>query len=255
MKTCVIVVLLLFIWVIPGVSQDMIDVDSGSTAGMDLFPVQLPPELRNWTPKKEQFQLYINFDGKPENSDLPRIDIMSDNVSWPFRMSKIGDTIRILIIPPGYKLKDAIKIRDTVRGLDKEFPFVVLAGAERAVYWFSNDSGKVTIDEIQPASFIATIPLRELPDDVLTLQLQRTNDNAKKIRELEKELGDLASLVQLDDGFYQNIWLRVSKIRIQRWKTNETQIGTYLAWKCVPESLDVVAQILEKYKREYVATK
>ncbi|MFA5052354.1 MAG: hypothetical protein WC544_04845 [Patescibacteria group bacterium] len=213
-----------------------------------------PPDLRNWTPQDGQFQLYVNFDGAAGDK-TPRIDILSDKgESCLFWMEKLGDTLYVFILPPQHALNDSMSVRNAVDGLDEEFPFVVWAGTKRASYWFSYDSSQVVLDTLKAASFITITALRELPADILTLQLEGKNKNAKIIRTLVKELGNQAKLVQLDEGFYRNYWFRVHKTVVQNWKTNETKTGTLLAFECAPGSRDSVAQILEKYRSTYVAT-
>jgi hypothetical protein len=204
--------------------------------------VQPPPDLRNWTPDARQFQLYINFDGSIVDTS-PRIDILSENSSWPFMMKTIGDTLYIFIAPPRYVLKT----RDTV-GLSSEFPFVVWAGSQRATYWFSYDSGTVTLDTLVPAPFVVAVALKPLPDNVVTLQLKGAGKNAKILRQILKEIGDQANLIQLEDGFYKNIWLRVAKSIVQRWKVNETQTGTLLVFQCAEGAREAVERILRKYR-------
>lgn len=244
MRKITVVLCLLSIWIVPVFSQGLPPEDENSPA--PTFSVKPPPDLRNWTPEKNQkFQLYVNFDRNAGDS-LPRIDIFGDGGSWPFALEKLGDTFYVFIVPPGYSLKT----RSTINGLEKECPFVVWAGTERAIYWFSYDSAKVLLDTIQPASFISTVPLQQLPGNTLTLQLQGTNKNAKTITSLLAEIGKQATLIQLKDGFYQNTWFRISQSIVRRWKVNETKIGTFLAFQCVEGSLNAVSQILEKYRQE-----
>jgi len=228
------------------------DIDDGSEDNyQEVLP---PPDLRNWTPQDRQFQLYVNFDGAAGDR-TPRFDILSDKgASCLFWMEKLDDTLYIFILPPQHVLNDSTSVRNTVNGLDEEFPFVVWAGTRRASYWFSYDSSQVVIDTLKTASFITTVSLQELSADIMTLQLEGKNKNAKIIRSLVKELGGQAELVQLDEGFYRNYWFRVRKTVVQNWKTNETKIGTLLAFECAPGLRDFVAQVLEKYRSVYVAT-
>lgn len=244
-------ILLLCLGGLSVLAQEVRDVDDSmslafpSSLYRNHHPVQPPKDLRDWTPSKGmQFQLYINFTGVPGDT-TPRIDILKENLSWPYLAEKLGDTVYFFIAPPGY----SVTLQSRVDSLETEFPIVIWAGTERAIFWFSYESGKVVLDTtVQPASFISTLPLRSLDTNILVLQLSGKNRNAKIIRDLLKELGDQATLTQLDDGFYHNVWFRVSKTVVQNWKTNETKDGTLLALKCKEGARDSVALILKKYQ-------
>ena len=209
-----------------------------------------PPGLRDWKPFDNQFRLYVNSDGAAGDS-LPRVDILNDkDESWPFWMEHIGETLYVFILPPKCTLEDSVVVRNRVDGLEDEFPFVVWAGTKRVLYWFSYSFGEADIDTtLDQASFIAIVPIREIPNDILTLQLEGKNRNAKIIRSLLKVLGDHAKLVQLEEGFYRDVWFKVRKTVVQNFKTNETKTGTFLALKCQPDSREAVSQVLEKYQR------
>lgn len=228
------VAMLLFL-VIPTGAQETDDV-------LDSNAVMPPPELRSWTPFEKQFQLYVGFDGNAMDT-APRIDILHEDQSWPFYMEKIGDTLYLFIVPPQYSLT----VRSTVDGLEDEFPFVVWAGTQRAIYWFSYDHGTLVVDTMQSAPFITTIPLKPLSPDILTLQLQGTGKNAKVIASVLEELGDQVKLVQLDGGYYDKIWGHVTPSVVRRWKLNETTFGTLLALQYTEGSRDSVVKILRKY--------
>lgn len=233
----------------PVIAQEEVNDDAESKT-TEVLP---PPEIRDWTPLDNQFQLYVNFDGEVGDR-LPRIDILNDKQeSCLFWMEKLGDTLYIFILPPGYTLKDSVRVRNRVDGLDDEFPFTVMAGTKRAAYWFSHDSGQVVLDTLQSEPFITVVALHELPANVLTLQLEGKNKNAKAVRELVKELKGQAELIQLDEGFYRNIWFKVKKTVVQNFKTNETKTGTFLAFKCADGQVESVSNVLQKYRGEYAA--
>ena len=227
-------------------ADEPLDVDNEPVTARTTHVIQPPPELRAWTPAANQFQLYVNFDGASGDT-LPHIDILNDRASWPFLMEKLGDTVYLFITPPGYQLK----ARSKLDSLDAEFPVVVWAGTERAVYWFSYDSGQVTLDTLQPAPFITTVEVRPLPDNVLTLQLVGKNKHAKTIRNILSAVGDRATIVRLPEGYYQNVWYRVLESVVQRYETNETQVGTLVALQCVDGAREAVAQILKDYGEAY----
>jgi hypothetical protein len=181
----------------------------------------LPDGWDQWTPDDSLLQLYINFDGR-SNDTLPRIDILDENGSWPFSMQHLGDTVFLFVVPPGCELTE----RSTLDNLPDEFALVVWAGTKRAVYWFSYDAGKVEIDTLQPASFITTTLVKPFPPDVMYLLLPGSGQHAKTIKEIVQRLKGMAELIQLDDGFYQSIWCFVDRTTIRRWKLNETAAGT-----------------------------
>lgn len=243
----------MYLGVVPVSAQNRCDVDDTSSAHVRAYVLEAnlsvhvalpPPDLRNWTPEKEQFRLYVNLDGNSGDT-VPRLDILDDkNLDWPFLMERIGDTVYVFIAPPGYMLNHQSRID----GLDTEFPFVVWAGTQRAIFWFSYDSAAVALDTIQSASFITTVQFKPLPDNIVTLQLLGTNRNAKRIKSLLTELGDKASLIQLEDGFYWNLWLRVRKSIVRRWKVNETPVGTFLALRYAAGEYEAVERILQKYR-------
>lgn len=243
MKRLLLLVLALFATVLlagsPVVAQTDVDFDFE----YDTTEVMPPPELRSWVPFAEQFQLYVGFDGNTADS-TPRIDILCEKKSWPYYLEKLGDTVYIFIVPPSYVLN----ARSAVTGLENEFPFVVWAGTQRATYWFSYDNGSIKIDTLYSAPFITTIQLKPLPGDIRTLQLKGTNKNAKVIGELLEELGGLAELTQLEDGYYDKVWGHVSRSVVRRWKLNETTFGTLLAFRCAETSCESVDAILQKYR-------
>jgi hypothetical protein len=213
----------------------------------DVIP---PPELRDWTPSSNQFLLYVNFDGQPTDSlTLPKIDILNDrHESCIFWMEKLGDTLYLFIVPPDYALHDSRHVRNTVDSLGWEFPLVVWAGTQRATYWLSHDGGNVVLEAVQLAAFVSPLQLKDLPADVLTLQLEGKNRNASIIRSLVKQLDGHAELIQLVEGFYRNVWFKVNKTVVQKWKTNETKSGTFLAFRCAEGHRDAASQILQKYR-------
>jgi hypothetical protein len=228
--------------------------DSDGDPAFEAYDVIPPPGIRDWTPSDDQFELYVNaIDVAGEM--VPQIDILDDKQqSHMFWMEKHGDTLYLFILPPGYAPDDSLAVRNTVNGLDYEFPFVVWAGTRRATFWFSYESGNITLDTLQPAPFITIVSLLDIPADVETLQLEGKNKNAKIVRTLEKELRGLAELIQLDEGFYRNVWFKVNKTIVQRWKTNETKTGTFLAFRCEDGQIDSVAQILEMYRGDHAPT-
>lgn len=232
------------------IAQDVPDGDPAFES-YDIIP---PADIRGWTPSDEQFELYVNSIDIAGDM-VPQIDVLDDQQqSHMFRMEKPGDTLYLSILPPDYTPDDSLSVRNTVSGLDCEFPLVVWAGTRRATFWFSYESGNITLDTLQPAPFITTVSLLELPADVETLQLEGKNKNAKIVRTLEKELRGLAELIQLDEGFYRNVWFKVNKTIVQRWKTNETETGTFLAFRCEDGQIDSVAQILEMYRGDHAPT-
>lgn len=249
MRVIGVFVALFFMWASSVFSQDLPPVNDNPTSPE--YAVKPPPDLRDWEPSKDmKFQLYVNFDGI--NDTIPKIDIMLENVSWPYYMDKLGDTVYLFIAPPGYSLK----VQGRIDHLESEFPIVIMAGEKRRVhFWFSYENNKVFIDTSNAHdSFISVLAVRPLPDQTLTLQLKGRNVNAKVIRPLLKELGDQAKLVQIQEGFYENVWPRVIKTIVQNWKTNETQIGTFLVFSCSAEFRDAVSLILEKYRSTYAST-
>ncbi len=244
MKIATIVVCLPLVWLAPVFGQGLPPFNDNPS--VPSFGIKPPPGLRDWVPAADaHYQLYVNVVGDSANAK-PNITILLDNKSVQYLMEKIGDTVYFFIAPPGIPLTTCGQIDS----LENEFPIVILAGEQRrAEFWFSYDSsGQVTIDTSQASnSFISPLPVQDMPGDVVTLQLVGKNENAKVIRALKKELGDRATLVQLNEGFFRHVWLRVSKAFVQNAQTNETQLGTFLAYRCAPGSRDVVLQILAKY--------
>lgn len=202
-----------------------------------------PADWQNWTPAKEQFRLYINFDGSNHDT-IPKIDIFDDNGSWPFNMQFRFDTLYLHIGPA----KCSPAERSAVDRLPQAFPIVIQAGTERAIYWFSYDNGSINLGPLQPAGFISQVPLYQLPDNVRFVQFTGSLHNAKTIKQVLRDLDGLAEPVQLAAGFYEDIWLLVKKATIRRWPVNETATGTFLVLQCTEESQDTVTQILRKYQ-------
>jgi|GEM_PF-4613317 hypothetical protein len=242
-----ITVAAMLVWA-PVFAQEEIDKDPKFRTS-EVMP---PPDVRDWTPFDQQFMLYVNFNGQPTDSLTPPwIDILDDKQeSCLFWMEKLGDTLYIFIVPPSHVLCDSVRMRNSIDGLECEFPLVVWAGTRRATFWLSYDSGQVILETLQPSDFITTVSLKELPNNVLTLQLEGKNKNAKVLRTLVKELKGQAELIQLDDGFYRNIWFHMRKAVVQRFQTNETRTGTFLAFRCNEGVHDAVARALAKYRQD-----
>jgi len=209
----------------------------------------LPEGWDQWTPDDGMLQLYINTDSRSHDT-LPRIDILNKNGSWPFSLKRLGDTVFIFVAPPG----SISTMRLTLSNLPNEFPLVVWAGTQRAVYELSYDVGKVKIDIIQLASFITTTTVKPFPPDVMHLLLPGSGYHARTIKEVVGRLKGMAELIQLDDGFYQSIWCRVSRTMVRRWKMNKTATGiehsgTLLAFKVKDSALSAdVNDILDEYQ-------
>ncbi|MDF1544698.1 MAG: hypothetical protein P1R58_06300 [bacterium] len=181
-----------------------------------------PAEWQHWTPDDMMFQLYVNTDSRQVDDTVPRIDIMTEKGSWPFSMQYLGDTVYLFVVPPGFELTE----RSALDSLPDEFPFVIWAGTERAVYWFSYDAGELEIDQLQPALFISPMPVKPLPPDIVHLQLPGSGNHAKTIKQTVNKLKSVAQLIQLDEGFYETIWYHVTKTTIRTWKLNEVAFGT-----------------------------
>jgi len=184
---------------------------------------KLPVEWEQWSPTKGMFHLYLNNDNNSIDT-LPQIDILSERSSWPFGMQFIHDTLYLNIVPPGFAHE-----RTAIDSLPLEFPMVIKAGKERAIYGYSYDRGKVVIDtSLLPASFINLMPIDTLASDIIYFQLPSSGNHAKTIRKVVKylESENIAKLIQLEPGFYQGIWRYVSKTTIQRLKLNVTDSKT-----------------------------
>jgi hypothetical protein len=186
--------------------------------------IETPPtEWDTWTPEVGQFRLYVNYDVLTNpfavKDTVPRIDVLGKDGSWPYVMVYDLDTLFIFLVPPGYTLPRG----SIASGIPMEFPLVVLAGTNRAVYWFSNDGGELLLDPLEPSDFLTIAPILPLPKGCIVL-LQQSNLNSKmiaKVMERVAEVDSTAALVQLDEGFYESAWPLIRQVTIQRWKVNQ----------------------------------
>ena len=180
----------------------------------------LPDGWDQWTPDDGMLKLYINTDER-SNDTLPQIDILNKKRSWPFSMQHLGDTVFVFVWPP----QSTYTGRSTLANLPNEFPLVVRAGTQRAVYKYSYDAGKIEIEAVQPESFISPAPVKPFPPDVMHLLLPGSGYHARTIKDVVGRLKGTAELIQLEKGFYQDIWCYVSKTAVRRWDLNKTATG------------------------------
>lgn len=208
----------------------------------------LPDGWDQWMPDHGMFKLYLNTDCRTDDS-LPRIDILCKDGSYPFSMQHISDTAFLTLMPPGVQLSE----RSTLEGLPEKFSLVIRAGTEQAVYTFSYDSGEVEINSLDSASFINVLQVQPLSPKIVYLSLPGTGNHAKTIKQVLTRLNDMASLVQMEDGYYRGIWRRVSQTTIRTWKLNEvgagtTDTGTLLFFELAsPDNRAPVEMILDEY--------
>jgi hypothetical protein len=232
--------ILLFAFTISGRLQAQ-DTDDMSSKPF-VASAQPPEDIRHWTPKVNQFKLYVNVQRDDEKM-TPQIDVLTDKGSWPFVMKRNGDTVYLYIVPPGYEMQE----RTVIDHLSNAFPLVVWAGTERAVYAFLFDSGKTMVTTLQPASFISLVEVQPLSKYILCWQLQGSGNSAAEVQRILKELGSQAKLIQLKKGFYQGVWLYLKEVNFRNWKANETSTGTMLALELVnPELRDTIRMQLRK---------
>jgi hypothetical protein len=213
---------------------------------IDSPAVATPPVGRpDWTAQAGQFRLYVNHDHQAGDT-VPRIDILDKSGSWPFTMLYAHDTLYLHILPAGCTLSE----RSSIEHLPPEFPLVVYAGVQRALYRFSYIRGRTTLDPLAPADFLTTALVHPLPDNTVFLQLPPSNSNAGLIAGIVADVGERAELIQLDAGFYQSVWYYVKKTAIRRWKVNETADGVILFFR--PKYSDAfltVRDILANYQK------
>ncbi len=218
------------------------DVGSDSAQTESRRPTAFTPavEWRDWTPMDEQFRLYINYE--PNTGDgMPHIDILGKIGSYPFTMQFVSDTLHLIIAPPGATITD----RATVDHLPAEVPIKVWAGTEQAVYWLSIGSHTYELEVMEPAKFLTVEPVRPIPDSTAPVQLTISGPRSYGlVKELLSQLGDQVSVVQMDDGFYQNIWQYVRKVTVNRYKVNETATGTLVFLRVHdPAALETLKQL------------
>lgn len=201
--------------------------------------------LRNWKPMRDEFRLYVNTDGNAADT-VPKIDVLSDKGSSPFFMKRgETDTIYLYVIPPDVKLEQ----RSVIDRLPGEFPLVILAGTERATYWFSYEAGTFDIEPLTPKPFISLVPLQKMPDNVVCWQLQGSGNSAKAVKAILKALGDQVQLTQLKPGFYEGSWFYIRTTVVRTWNVNETSAGTLLALQVSdPAMRSTVEQQLRELK-------
>jgi hypothetical protein len=210
----------------------------------------LPDGWDEWTPDDDMLRLYINTDERSDDTK-PHIDILRKRSSWPFTMRRLGDTVFVFVAPP----QSTFTGRSTLANFPDEFPLVVQAGTRRAVFRYSCRAGKIEIEAIQPVPFITTTPVKPFPSDVAHLLLPGPDYHSKTIKEVLKRLDGKAELIQLEKGFYENIWCFVSETAVRRWKLNKTasgveQSGTLLPFRVKDPALaDDVQSIIEEYRK------
>ncbi|MEK7518822.1 MAG: hypothetical protein AAB424_03145 [Patescibacteria group bacterium] len=226
------------------VHAQTMDVDDAQTKPF-VASVQPPEDMRTWTPEAKQFRFYVNVK-RDGDKVTPQVDILGDNGSWPFVMKHIGDTVYVYIVPPGYKVLE----RSVLEKLPNTFSLVAWAGTERAIYMFSFENGKVTLDIPQSAPFISVVDVKPLPENVLCWQLAGSGNSAGEVQRILKALGSSAKLIQLKKGFYQGEWFFLKEVTVRNLKMNETDAGTLLALELAdPSTRDTIRKQLQQLAR------
>ena len=200
---------------------------------------------QHWTPRPSEFRLYINFDNSTCDS-VPRIDILDFDASHPFLMCFANDTLHVHIAPPGETQTE----RSIVDGLPAEFPIVLTAGNNRAVFLLCYEAHQFALVPVDTAPFLSTVEIRPLPDDIVWLQLDNTDKEASTIGQVLDRVTGRATLIQLDDGYYSGIWFPVRRDVIRRWKLNRTSLGPLLVLKVEDkETVEQVAKSLDVWRK------